>query len=124
MRDWLVSFVRSFVFASEGIAHVFRTQRNMWVHLLISAAVVALGWWLNITSVEWALLALTMGVVFAAEMMNTVVESAVDLASPGQHPLAKTAKDASAGAVLLLAVFAVLVGIIIFLPRMIALGAR
>jgi len=121
MRQWLVEFARSFVFAAEGIAHVFRTQRNIWVHVFISLAVVALGWWLHITSVEWAILALTMGVVFAAEMMNTVVESAVDLASPGQHPLAKIAKDVSAGAVLLLAIFAVLVGLFIFLPRLLAL---
>ncbi|MCA1554087.1 MAG: diacylglycerol kinase family protein [Chloroflexi bacterium] len=123
MRQSLASFVRAFVFAGEGIAHVFRTQRNMWVHLLISLAVVVLGWWLHVSSVEWAVLVLTMGVVFAAEMLNTVVESAVDLASPGQHPLAKVAKDAAAGAVLVLAICAVLVGALIFLPRLLALFA-
>ena len=113
----LEEFARGFVFAGQGILHVMRTQRNMRVHLLISLAIVALGWWFDITNIEWAILALTMGVVFAAEMMNTVVESTVDLASPGQHPLAKIAKDTAAGAVLVLAIFAVLVGAFIFLPR-------
>lgn len=120
MRLSLTSFFRSFVFASAGIAHVFRTQRNMRVQLVISAVIVLMGWWLNISTVEWAIIALTMGVVFAAEMMNTVVESVVDLASHGVHPLAKIAKDVAAGAVLMLAIFAVVVGMLIFLPKLIA----
>lgn len=118
MTQSLAAFARAFVFASEGVVHVLRTQRNMRVHLLISLLIVALGWWLDLSNVEWAILALTMGVVFAAEMMNTVVESAVDLASPGPHPLAKVAKDVAAGAVLVLAAFATVVGALIFLPRL------
>lgn len=124
MSQALVSFFRAFAFAAEGIVHVFQSQRNMRVHLLISLAIAALGWWLVISSVEWAILALTMGVVFAAEMMNTVVECTVDLASPGQHPLAKMAKDVAAGAVLLLAVFATLVGVFIFVPRLLTIFSR
>ena len=124
MRQSFAEIVRAFAFAGEGIAHVFQTQRNMRLHLLISIGIAALGWWLAISSVEWAILALTMGVVFAAEMTNTVIESTVDLASPGQHPLAKIAKDVAAGAVLMLALFATLVGLIIFVPRLLTLMSR
>ncbi len=124
MKQSLMAFARSFVFAFSGVAHAFRTQRNMRVHILIAWAIVVLGWWLGISSVEWAIIVLTMGAVFAAEMMNTVVESMVDLVSPDRHALAKTAKDVAAGAVLVLAIFAVVVGVIIFLPKLIAVLAR
>src|SRR5439155_26318258 len=115
MRQSFAELVRAFGFAGRGIAHVFQTQRNMRVHLLVSIGIAALGWWLAISGVEWAILALTMGVVFAAEMTNTVIESTVDLASRGQHPLVKIAKDAAAAAVLLLALFATAAGLVIFL---------
>jgi diacylglycerol kinase len=118
MKHYLAAFLKSFVYAFEGIMHVAVTQRNMRVHITIAMVIALLGVWLGITMVEWAIIALTMGVVFAAEMMNTVVERLVDLLSPDHHPLAKAAKDAAAGAVLILAIFAVLVGLFILGPRL------
>ncbi|MEP7198859.1 MAG: diacylglycerol kinase family protein [Chloroflexota bacterium] len=124
MSASLAAFLRSFVFAFDGIAHVVRTQRNMRVHLLVAALVTLLGVWVRLSPTEWAICALTMGVVFAAEMLNTVIESLVDLASPDHHDLAKIAKDAAAGAVLVLAIFATLVGIFILLPKLLLVAGR
>jgi diacylglycerol kinase len=118
MKHSIQAFLKSFSYAFEGIAHVVVTQRNMRVHLTVAIVIMLLGLWLGITTIEWALIALTMGVIFAAEMLNTVVESLVDLMSPDHHPLAKVAKDAAAGAVLLLAIFATLVGLFILGPRL------
>lgn len=115
----MAAFIRSFAYALDGIAHVIRTQRNMRVHLAISAAVTLAGVWLNITTTEWAIIFVAAGVVFAAETLNTVVESLVDLVSPDHHPLAKIAKDAAAGAVLLAAIAALGVGLVTLLPRLI-----
>lgn len=124
MSASLAAFLRSFVFAFDGIAHVVRTQRNMRVHLLVAALVTLLGVWVRLSPTEWAICALTMGVVFAAEILNTVIESLVDLASPDHHDLAKIAKDAAAGAVLVLAFFATLVGIFILLPKLLLVAGR
>ncbi|MBI5876214.1 MAG: diacylglycerol kinase family protein [Chloroflexi bacterium] len=120
----LKAFVRSFRFAVAGITHTVRSQRNMRVHLLAGAIVAVVGIWLGLSAIEWAIVALTIGMVFAAETMNTVAESIVDLASPGYHPLAKIAKDAAAGAVLLTALAGIGVGAAIFLPHLWALWAR
>ncbi len=111
----------SFRYAFAGVAHVFRTQRNMKVHAAIAAAVCAAGIVLGVTPIEWAVLALTIGFVVQAEVMNTAVEAVVDKASPEPHPLARVAKDCAAGAVVVSAITAVIVGAIIFLPRIAAL---
>ncbi len=108
--------LKSFDWAWQGIVHAARTQRNFKIHLGISAAVIVVGLWVGVPARDWAILALTMGVVLAAEVMNTAVEALVDLASPSYHPLAKVAKDAAAGAVFLLAMAAVAVGLLILGP--------
>jgi len=117
-NDTVNAFFRSFGYALEGIAYVVRTQRNMRVHLIIAGLVIIAGILLRVTAVEWAIIALTMGVVFAAEMVNTVVELAVDLLTEEYHPMAKVAKDVSAAAVLVTAIAAVAVGVAIFGPRL------
>ncbi|PKO20911.1 MAG: diacylglycerol kinase [Chloroflexi bacterium HGW-Chloroflexi-1] len=115
------AFLHSFTYAFQGIAHVMRTQRNARVHLLVSVAVIGAGLYFRVTPVEWAVLALTMGMVFSAEMINTVAELAVDLLTQRVHPMAKVAKDVGAGAVLIAALAAVGVGLAIFGPRLWAL---
>lgn len=114
----LRAFLKSFVYAAEGIAHGFRTQRNMRVELTIAAAVVVAGILFRITAVEWALIFLCIGLVLAAELINTVTELAVDLLTQRFHPMAKLAKDAGAGAVLITALASVAVGVAIFGPRL------
>lgn len=112
------AFLRSFGYAAAGIGYVVRTQRNARVHLIIGLLVVIAGTYLRVSALEWAVLLLTFGLVFSAEMINTVAELAVDLLTQRRHPLAKVAKDAAAGAVLVTALAAVGVGIAIFGPRL------
>jgi diacylglycerol kinase len=111
------AFLRSFHFAFQGIGYVLRTQRNARVHAAITCLVIVAGIYFQIAAVEWAVLALTIGTVFSAEMLNTVTELAVDLLTQHYHPMAKIAKDVGAGAVLVAAIAAVGVGVAIFGPR-------
>ena len=106
----------SFGYAIEGIAYTLRTQRNARIHITIAAIVIAVGGWLGLPTAEWGVLLLTMGAVFSAEMLNTVVETIVDAQIEEFHPLAKVAKDVAAGAVLVMSVIAVLVGICVLGP--------
>lgn len=114
----LRAFLRSFVYAGEGIAHGFRTQRNMRVELAVGVIVVLAGILFHITAVEWAVIFTCIGLVLSTELLNTVTELAVDLLTQRYHPMAKVAKDAGAGAVLLAALASVAVGIAIFGPRL------
>ena len=118
------AFLRSFGYAFEGIGYVMRTQRNARVHLTIGLLVVLAGVYFGIGATEWAILSLAFGMVFSAEMINTVAELSVDLLTQRRHPLAKAAKDVSAGAVLVTAIAAVGVGLAIFGPRLWALLFR
>lgn len=106
----------SFRFAFSGLWYALRTQRNTRIHLAIATAVVALGLYLGLSYVQWAVLALTIGFVLVSEMLNTVAETLVDLVSPGYHPLAKVVKDVTAAAVLLTAIVSVVVGLLVLGP--------
>lgn len=110
------SFWRSVSHAWAGLVYTFRTQRNARWHVIAGLAAVALASWLQLDTVRWAILVLTIGAVCASETINTTVEALVDLLSPEWHERAKVAKDVSAGAVLLLAVTAVVVGLLILGP--------
>jgi diacylglycerol kinase len=106
----------AFRYAFEGIVHVLKTQPNARVHVAISLAVIGLGLWLGLSPAEWAIVVVTMAVVFVAEFVNTAVEAAVDLVTEDRRPLAKVAKDAAAGGVLVAAILAVIVGLLILGP--------
>ena len=95
---------------------MFRTQRNAWIHAAATVGVMALGLWLSLSRIEWAILALTVGLVWMAEFINTALEAVVDLASPDIHPLAKVGKDVGAAAVLVAAFASVAVGLLILGP--------
>ncbi|HHS97006.1 MAG TPA: diacylglycerol kinase family protein [Chloroflexi bacterium] len=110
------NLLESFRCAFAGLGYAVRTQRNMRIHLTIAAVVVALGVWLNLSTARWAILALTIGFVLVGEMLNTVAEALVDLVSPDYHPLARVAKDVTAGAVLLSAIVSVAVGLLVLGP--------
>lgn len=120
MRRSLLSVARGFGYALAGIAWLVRSQRNARIQLGIGLVAVAVGLWLGLTTIEWAILALTIGLVLAAEAVNTAIEATVDLASPQWHTLARRAKDSAAGAVLLLAVASVVVGMLLFAARLVA----
>jgi diacylglycerol kinase len=83
---------------------------------MVSTIVFILGLWLGLSAHDWAIIILTITMVFAAEFINTAIEAVVDLASPTKHPLAKVGKDVGAGAVLIAAVAAVLIGLLILGP--------
>ena len=113
--------LRSFRFAGQGIVDLFRFENNAKVHLLIAGLVVAAGFYFHISRVEWTILLTQIGLVWAAEAFNTAIEKLCDFVSPGIHPQIKAIKDLSSGAVLILAITAVVVGIIIFAERLLAL---
>jgi len=112
------TLIVSFRYAFAGIRYLLWTQRNAKIHCAIGVLAVALGLLLRIGQAEWLALVLVIALVLLTEGFNTAIEAAVDLASPDYHPLAKIAKDVSAGTVLLAAIAAVVVGLIIFLPRL------
>lgn len=112
--------VDSFRHAVEGWWYVLRTQRNAWIHAVATVLVVAVAAWLDVTLVGWGLLILAIGMVWTAEFINTAVEAVVDLISPGYHPLAKISKDVMAAAVLLAAGSAVLIGLLVLGPPLLA----
>lgn len=106
----------SFRYAFAGWLHMLRTQRNAWIHAWFSVVVFALSLWLGLSRIEWAIIFLTVGLVWMAEFVNTALEAVVDLASPTHHPLAKVGKDVAAAAVLVGAITAVVVGLLILGP--------
>src|SRR5512146_823685 len=99
MGDFFQSRYRSFQYAWAGLAYVLKTQKNAWLHLVISLIVIFLGIWLGVPLQNWAVLFLTMGLVWAMECVNTAIETIFDLVSPQAHPMVKIGKDVAAGAV-------------------------
>ena len=106
--------------AGEGLCYAIRTQRNFRIHLVATVLVVLMGVWLRLPGASWAILVSMIGLVLVTEMMNTAAEALVDLASPDYHPLAKLVKDVAAGAVLVIALTSVVVGLIILGPPLLA----
>ncbi|MCC3380065.1 diacylglycerol kinase family protein [Paenibacillus farraposensis] len=104
----------TFRYAAEGVIYALRTQINMRIHVAAALLVIIAGLILRISRLDWLFVCVAMALVTVAELINTAVEAAVDLISPDIHPLAKAAKDTAAGAVLLAAVFAVIIGIFVF----------
>ena len=113
--------IESFGYAIKGIKVVFGHEPNMNIHLVISSMVIGSGFLLGISLTEWMLCLICFGMVIGMEMMNSALETVVNLVSPDQHPLAAKAKDVAAGAVLVCAIIAAIVGILIFTPKIAAL---
>jgi diacylglycerol kinase (ATP) len=114
-----VNRIHSFRYAFSGWQTLLLTTPNARIQAAIAVGAIGLGIWLQISPLEWAIIFLSMGVVFAAESFNTALEAVVDVASPELNPLAKVAKDVSAGGVLFAATGSVLVGVAIFGPPLI-----
>jgi diacylglycerol kinase len=111
---------RSFVHAGAGVLAMFRTQPNARIHALAAIAVVAAGLALDVSRGDWCWLVVAMALVLAAECMNTALESLADAVAPDPHPLVGRAKDAAAGAVLLCAIGAALIGLLVLGPPLLA----
>ncbi|NOX87134.1 MAG: diacylglycerol kinase family protein [Chlorobi bacterium] len=112
---------RSFVYAFRGIATVFKTQRNMQIHVIIALLVVVAGIWLELQVAEWLFIVFATGFVFSAEIFNSATEALTDLVSPGYNDKAGKIKDMAAGAVLVAAITAAIIGLFIFIPHLTAL---
>lgn len=108
--------------ASDGIVTMLREERNMRFHVIAGMLAVLVGWYLKISRADWLWILLVVFLVFAAEFLNTVTEAVTDLLCSHHYDVnVKKAKDVAAGGVLLAALFAVIVGLIIFVPRIFAL---
>ena len=119
-----VGLWRAFVYAGAGVAYAVRTQRNMRIHVALAILAIALGVWLRISPLEFAMVFIAITGVFISEMFNTVAEACVDLATKEYHPLAKIAKDVAAGAVLLNAMLSLIIALFVFGPHLVpVLGA-
>ncbi len=115
-KVFINSRVRSFEYAFNGWLYVLKTQHNAWIHCVAAALVMLICLWLRLPLRDWAVIILAIAMVFTAEFINTAIEAVVDLASPVHHPLAKVGKDVGAGAVLVAAVAAALIGFLIMGP--------
>lgn len=114
----------SFGHAFRGVGAALRSELHLQLHAVATAAVLGLGFYVGLSLTEWALVALAVAGVWAAELFNTAIETLTNLASPGYHPLAGRAKDVAAGAVLLAALGALAVGGCVFGPKIWALLPR
>ena len=116
MIDFLKSRALSFRYAFGGWWFVIRTQRNAWIHAIVSISVIGIALWLGLNKYDWALIVIAIAMVWTAEFINTALEAIVDLASPEQHELAQISKDVGASAVLIAAGSAAIIGLIILGP--------
>ena len=110
------NFLQSFKCAMNGIKYVFSSQRNILIQVYIGIIAIVLGFLFKITEIEWLVLILTIAFVILSEFINTSIETTVDLITEEYNEKAKIAKDVSAGAVTLMAICSVIIGIIIYLP--------
>ena len=108
---------KSFGYAFEGISTCIKKERNMKIHCTVAVLVVVAGAILGLSVLEWCICLILFGLVMALELVNTAVEAVVDLVTEERKPLAKIAKDAAAGAVLIAAIMAAIAGSIIFVPK-------
>ncbi|GAB3499569.1 hypothetical protein GCM10027341_23150 [Spirosoma knui] len=112
---------RSFRYAGQGIFDLFRYENNAKAHLLVAIIVIAAGLLVQLSRVEWAIILTQVGIVWAAEAFNTAIEKLCDFVSPGIHPQIRAIKDLSAGAVLMVVVIAVIIGIVVIGGRLLVL---
>ena len=110
--------MRSFFHAFQGLSTLVATQRNARIHCVVAVLVGVLGAWLEVSRLEWCLLALSIGFVLSAEALNTGIEFLCDAVHPGHHPLIGKAKDVGAAGVLIAAIAATAVGVLVFGQRL------
>ena len=113
--------LNSFKYAGKGIIETFKSEKNMKIHLFMTLLVIVLGFLLNISLSEWIICIILFSSVISLEIVNTAIETVVNLVSPNYNELAKRAKDLAAGSVLIAAISSAIIGIIIFLPKIINL---
>ena len=113
--------ISSFKYAFQGMFSALKTERNLKIHVTIMILVIITGIVLKISKIEWIICIILFGLVIGGEMLNSAIETVVDIAMPDINPKAKFAKDAAAGAVLVFAIASAIIGFMIFGPKLIAL---
>ncbi len=109
--------LKSFVYAFEGVMYFIKHEAQALIHLIAIVAVIGAGYWFNISLTEWIAVIFAIGIVVSAEMLNTAIEKLTDMVSPQINEQAKIVKDLAAGAVLIASLTAFIIGLIIFLPK-------
>lgn len=108
--------ILSFKYALEGLVAATREEPNLKFHLVFATLVILAGYYFKLSKIDWIIIIITIGLVLTLELTNTAIEAVVDSFTQDQHPRAKYAKDICAGAVLIISIISVIVGLIIFLP--------
>ncbi len=117
LLKYLEKRIKSFKYAFNGLFYVFRTQANMQIHFFAAILVVVTGFFFNLNNIEWMFIIFAIALVMISEIINTAIEEIVNFISPEFNKKAGLIKDLSAAFVLLAAIFAVITGLIIFLPK-------
>ncbi|WP_078063435.1 diacylglycerol kinase family protein [Bacteroides ihuae] len=115
-KSLFTQFLKGFFYATKGIISFLRTERNGWFHCCAIVVVTIAGFYFNINRMEWIAVLFCFGLVLAAEAFNTAIERLVNLVSPKKNPIAGDVKDIAAGAVLICAIVAAIIGLLIFMP--------
>ena len=113
--------ITRFKYAFQGVFSAIKTERNLKIHISIMILVIIAGIFLKISKMEWIICIILFGLVIGGEMLNSAIETVVDIAMPEINPKAKFAKDVAAGAVLIFAISSAIIGLIIFIPKIIAI---
>ncbi len=107
-----------FSYAWNGIKEIYKTEYNFRIHLIAAVLAIVAGFTFHLSNMEWAIIVLVIGLVLMAELINSVIEKMIDYLKPEIHPSAKIIKDVAAGVVLITAIIALIVGLLIFLPKL------
>ena len=113
----MLKFFKSFGYASEGISHAFKSERNFRVHIIAATIVVVASILTGLSMFEWLIILVLIGGMLALEMVNSAIERTVDAITVNRNPLAKQAKDLAAGAVFIFAITSAVIGLFIFIPK-------
>lgn len=117
-RFSIIARIKSFKYAFAGLKHFFIHEHNGRIHLFAAILTISLSFYLRISRLEWIVILLVITAVFTAEILNSAIEKLADVVSPAIHPKIKIVKDLAAGAVLVSAIFALVVGAMVFLPKL------
>lgn len=120
----VIKRAESLTYAGRGIWVFLKSTHNVWVHGVVFIIAIVAGIYCGISSTDWMMIILASGLVFAAEAFNTAIEIDIDLTSPDYHPYARDTKDVAAGAVLISAITAGIIGVLVFGPYILAIFQR
>lgn len=111
------NFLDNIGYATSGVIYFFKTERNGRIQAVVALLIIAAGIYFRISSVEWCIILLSIALIISLEMVNTAIERVCEMLSKDYHPMVKIIKDVAAGAVWWSALFAALIGVFIFVPR-------